>query len=140
MFVNGMAGERFAVRNSGAVAVVEGVGDHACEYMTGGRVVILGRTGRNLAAGMSGGIAYAVDLDGRLHERCNLTMVGLEELDGDDAELIHELIQRHHAYTGSLLAARMLDEWTATLASFVKVMPNELRRVLSLKARLDVPA
>ena len=81
LFVNGVAGERFAVRNSGAVAVVEGVGDHACEYMTGGRVVILGRTGRNLAAGMSGGIAYVVDLDGRLHERFNLAMVGLEELD-----------------------------------------------------------
>ncbi len=140
LFVNGVAGERFAVRNSGAVAVVEGVGDHACEYMTGGRVVILGRTGRNLAAGMSGGIAYAVDLDGRLHERCNLAMVGLEELDECDAELIHELIGRHHEYTGSLLAARMLDDWTATLASFVKVMPNELRRVLSLKQRLDVPA
>jgi len=140
MFVNGVAGERFGVRNSGAVAVVEGVGDHACEYMTGGRVVILGRIGRNIAAGMSGGIAYVVDLDGRLHERCNLAMVGLEELDDEDAELIHELIQRHQAYTGSLLAGRMLDDWAATLASFVKVMPNELRRVLSLKQRLDVPA
>jgi len=140
LFVNGVAGERFAVRNSGAVAVVEGVGDHACEYMTGGRVVILGRTGRNLAAGMSGGIAYVVDLDGRLHERFNLAMVGLEELDDCDAGFLHELIGRHHEYTGSLLAARMLDDWTATLASFVKVMPNELRRVLSLKQRLDVPA
>jgi glutamate synthase domain-containing protein 2/glutamate synthase domain-containing protein 1/glutamate synthase domain-containing protein 3 len=140
MFVNGMAGERFAVRNSGAVAVVEGVGDHACEYMTGGRVVILGQTGRNLAAGMSGGIAYVVDQDGRLHERCNLTMVGLEELDDCDAEFVRDLIQRHQTYTGSLLAARMLDDWPATLAGFVKVMPNELRRVLSLKARLDVPA
>jgi glutamate synthase domain-containing protein 2/glutamate synthase domain-containing protein 1/glutamate synthase domain-containing protein 3 len=140
IFVNGVAGERFAVRNSGAVAVVEGVGDHACEYMTGGRVVILGHTGRNLAAGMSGGIAYVVDLDGRLHEHFNLTMVGLEELDTSDAEFVRDLIQRHHTYTGSLLAARMLDDWPATLTSFVKVMPNELRRVLSLKARLDVPA
>jgi len=140
MFVNGVAGERFAVRNSGAVAVVEGVGDHACEYMTGGLVVILGRTGRNLAAGMSGGTAFVVDADGRLHERINLAMVGLEEVGTDDAHCIHELIRRHHEYTGSLLAARMLEDWMATLRSFVKVMPNELRRVLSLRARIDVPA
>jgi glutamate synthase domain-containing protein 3 len=140
LFVNGVAGERFAVRNSGAVAIVEGVGDHACEYMTGGRVVILGRAGRNLAAGMSGGIAYVVDVDRRLQEHFNLAMVGLEELDGDDAEFVHDLIRRHHAYTGSLLADRMLHDWKTALASFVKVMPNELRRVLSLKQRLDLPA
>jgi glutamate synthase domain-containing protein 3 len=140
LFVNGVAGERFAVRNSGAVAIVEGVGDHACEYMTGGRVVILGRCGRNLAAGMSGGVAYVVDVDGRLHEHFNLAMVGLEELDGEDAQFLHDLITRHHEYTGSLLASRMLQDWKTSLAGFVKVMPNELRRVLSLKARLDVPA
>ena len=140
LFVNGVAGERFAVRNSGAVAVVEGVGDHACEYMTGGKVVILGRTGRNLAAGMSGGIAYVVDVDGRLQERCNLTMVGLEEVDGQDTEIVRDLILRHHAHTGSPLAARLLDEWKVTLGRLVRVMPNELRRVLSLKGRLDVPA
>ena len=140
LFVNGMAGERFAVRNSGAVAVVEGVGDHACEYMTGGCVVILGRTGRNLAAGMSGGTAYVVDRDGRLQEHCNLAMVGLDELDREDAETVHGLVRRHHELTGSRLSARLLDDWKTTLASFVKVMPNELRRVLSLKARLDVPA
>jgi glutamate synthase domain-containing protein 2/glutamate synthase domain-containing protein 3 len=140
LFVNGVAGERFAVRNSGAVAIVEGVGDHACEYMTGGRVVVLGRCGRNLAAGMSGGIAYVVDLDGRLHEHFNLAMVGLEELDGEDARFLHDLITRHHEYTGSLLASRMLHDWKTSLAAFVKVMPNELRRVLSLKGRLDVPA
>jgi glutamate synthase (NADPH/NADH) large chain len=134
-FINGVAGERFAVRNSGAVAVVEGTGDHACEYMTGGRVVILGRTGRNLAAGMSGGIAYVVDVDGRLHERCNLTMVGLEELEAEDVELVRELVHRHHELTGSLLAGRMLDDWKGTLERLVKVMPNELRRVLSLRAR-----
>ena len=140
LFVNGVAGERFAVRNSGAVAVVEGTGDHACEYMTGGRVVILGRTGRNLAAGMSGGIAYVVDVDGRLQERCNLSMVGLEELDREDAELVHQLVRRHRDLTGSNLAGRMLQDWRRSLGSFVKVMPNELRRVLSLKARIDVPA
>jgi len=103
-------------------------------------VVILGRTGRNLAAGMSGGIAYAVDLDGRLQERCNLTMVGLEELDAQDAEFVRELVSRHHELTGSLRAARMLRDWKKASTSFVKVMPNELRRVLSLKARLDLPA
>ncbi len=140
MFVNGVAGERFAVRNSGAVAVVEGTGDHACEYMTGGLVIILGRTGRNLAAGMSGGVAYVVDPDGRLQERCNLTMVGLEELDAEDADTLRQLVGRHHQLTGSLLGARMLDTWKQSVKSFVKVMPNELRRVLSLKARLDVPA
>ena len=140
LFVNGVAGERFGVRNSGAVAIVEGVGDHACEYMTGGRIVVLGRCGRNLAAGMSGGIAYVVDMDGRLHEHLNLAMVGLEDLDGEDARFLHDLIERHHAYTGSQLASRMLHDWKPSLAGFVKVMPNELRRVLSLKGRLDVPA
>ncbi len=140
LFVNGMAGERFAVRNSGAVAVVEGTGDHACEYMTGGRVVIIGRTGRNLAAGMSGGIAYVVDRDHRLQERCNLTMVGLEELGPEDAEIVEDLVGRHHELTGSRLAARMLEDWDQSLATFVKVMPNDLRRVLSLKSRIDVPA
>jgi glutamate synthase (NADPH/NADH) large chain len=140
IFVNGVAGERFAVRNSGAVAVVEGTGDHACEYMTGGRVVILGRTGRNLAAGMSGGIAYAVDVDGRLQERCNLTMVGLEELGDEDAALVEDLVRRHHDLTGSRLAGRMLEDWGRSLTSFVKIMPNDLRRVLSLKSRIDVPA
>jgi glutamate synthase (NADPH/NADH) large chain len=134
LFVNGVAGERFAVRNSGAVAVVEGVGDHACEYMTGGRVVILGRTGRNIAAGMSGGIAYVVDRDGRLHERCNLAMVGLEDLEAEDEQVVHDLLQRHHELTGSLLALAMLQDWEAARRSFVKVMPHDLRRVLSLKA------
>jgi glutamate synthase domain-containing protein 3 len=140
MFVNGVAGERFAVRNSGATAVVEGTGDHACEYMTRGRVVILGRTGRNVAAGMSGGIAYIVDEDGRLHERCNLAMVGLEALDAEDAAILHELVARHHEYTGSPLAGRLLEDWQGTLRSFVKVMPDELRRVLGLRERLAVPA
>ncbi|MGD0834805.1 MAG: glutamate synthase subunit alpha, partial [Candidatus Dormibacteria bacterium] len=140
MFVNGVAGERFAVRNSGATAVVEGTGDHACEYMTRGQVVILGRTGRNVAAGMSGGVAYVVDDDGRFHERCNLAMVGLEAIDAEDAALLHDLVARHHEYTGSLLAARLLDDWQGTLRSFVKVMPNEMRRVLDLRERLAVPA
>ena len=140
LFVNGVAGERFAVRNSGATAVVEGTGDHACEYMTRGRVVILGRTGRNVAAGMSGGIAYVIDDDGRFHERCNLAMVGLEPIDDEDAAILHDLVARHHAYTGSLLAARLLEDWQGTLRSFVKIMPTELRRVLELRERLAVPA
>jgi glutamate synthase (NADPH/NADH) large chain len=89
---------------------------------------------------MSGGVAYVVDMDGRLHEHFNLAMVGLEELDGEDAQFLHDLITRHREYTGSLLASRMLQDWKASLGGFVKVMPNELRRVLSLKARLDVPA
>jgi glutamate synthase domain-containing protein 3 len=108
--------------------------------MTGGRVVILGRTGRNVAAGMSGGIAYVIDDDGRFHERCNLAMVGLEAIDDEDAGILHGLVVRHHEYTGSLLAARLLDDWEGTLRSFVKVMPNELRRVLGLRERLAVPA
>jgi glutamate synthase domain-containing protein 3 len=140
LFVNGVAGERFAVRNSGATAVVEGTGDHACEYMTRGRVVILGRTGRNVAAGMSGGIAYVIDDDGRFHERCNLAMVGLEPIDDEDVSVLHDLVARHHAYTGSLLAARLLEDWQGTLRSFVKIMPTELRRVLELRERLAVPA
>ena len=134
-FVHGVAGERFAVRNSGVHAVVEGVGDHGCEYMTGGRVVILGRTGRNFAAGMSGGIAYVLDSDGSFAGRCNLGMVDLEPLDDDDAVLVRGLITRHVDYTASACGQRVLDGWTALRARFVKVMPRDYKRVLVAEAR-----
>ena len=131
MFVRGVAGERFCVRNSGAMAVVEGVGDHGCEYMTGGRVVVIGKTGRNFAAGMSGGIAYVYDPDGDFHIRCNKEMVDLEKLDdAEDIELVHGLLERHREATGSTVAERMLGEWPAIAAKFVKVMPRDFKRVL----------
>jgi glutamate synthase (NADPH/NADH) large chain/glutamate synthase (ferredoxin) len=130
-FFSGLAGERFAVRNSGANAVVEGVGDHGCEYMTGGRVVVLGPTGRNFAAGMSGGIAYVLDADGRFAARVNPGMVELEEPDGEDAAEIRGLVERHLELTGSELAAEVLVDWEAVLPRFVKVMPRDYRRALA---------
>ncbi|MCC7008994.1 MAG: glutamate synthase large subunit [Acidobacteria bacterium] len=135
-YVRGLAGERFAVRNSGAVAVVEGVGDHGCEYMTGGRVVVLGRTGRNFAAGMSGGIAYVYDPSGTFKARCNHTMVDLEKLAGDeDVALVRDLITRHIRYTGSTWAERILNGWRTSRAKFVKIMPRDYKRVLQAEAR-----
>ncbi|MFO7288233.1 MAG: glutamate synthase large subunit, partial [Gammaproteobacteria bacterium] len=137
-FFRGRSAERFCVRNSGARAVVEGVGDHGCEYMTGGRAVILGPTGRNFAAGMSGGIAYVWDPRGDFESRCNLGTVGLEavEEDEDIAEL-RELIELHHEYTGSTVAARILDAWPRVLGEFVKVMPTDYKRVLAERKRHD---
>ena len=134
-FVHGVAGERFCVRNSGVHAVVEAVGDHGCEYMTGGRVVILGHTGRNFAAGMSGGIAYVLDRDGSFASRCNMDMVDLDELGDDDAELVRELITRHVRHTASPTGQRVLERWTELRASFVKVMPRDYKRVLLAEAR-----
>jgi len=135
-FVRGVAGERFAVRNSGAHAVVEGVGDHGCEYMTGGRVVVLGRTGRNFAAGMSGGIAYVLDVDGDFKRRCNFGMVDLAALDQpEDIELVGNLIERHVAATGSAYAARLLATWREVQSRFVKIMPKDYKRVLLAEAR-----
>jgi glutamate synthase (NADPH/NADH) large chain/glutamate synthase (ferredoxin) len=128
-YFRGLAGERFAVRNSGACAVVEGVGDHGCEYMTGGRVVVLGPTGRNFAAGMSGGIAYVLDEDGGFRGRCNPELVGFEDVE-DDAEL-RVLVEEHLARTGSAVAERLLSRWAESLASFVKVMPNDYKRALT---------
>ena len=130
-FFSGVAGERFAVRNSGATAVVEGVGDHGCEYMTRGTVVVLGRTGRNFAAGMSGGVAYVLDDDGSFNTRCNTGMVELGPLSGDEeTKRVHALIVRHHQYTGSKLAERILADWDNYAAKFVRVMPTEYRAVL----------
>jgi glutamate synthase (ferredoxin) len=135
-FVRGVAGERFAVRNSGAHAVVEGIGDHGCEYMTGGRVVVLGAAGRNFAAGMSGGIAYVFDVDGEFKRRCNLGMVELSPLDqAEDIALVRELIRRHVGYTGSSYAARFLDDWIGVQPRFVRVMPKDYRRVLVAEER-----
>jgi glutamate synthase (NADPH/NADH) large chain len=157
-YFQGVGGERFAVRNSGAVAVVEGTGDHGCEYMTGGVVAVLGMTGRNFAAGMSGGVAYVYDEDGLFRDRCNLSMVDIEPIDGardeedgagrptqrasgvtdygmgdmlrHDAERLRVLLERHHLHSGSPRARAMLDDWQATLAKFVKVMPRDYRRAL----------
>jgi glutamate synthase (ferredoxin) len=130
-YIRGMAGERFCVRNSGVSAVVGSVGDHGCEYMTGGRVVILGATGRNFAAGMSGGVAYVLDEHGEFPSRCNMHMVGLEKLtDSDEIEAVWKLIQRHLTYTKSNRAARILADWTNYVPKFVKVMPHDYKRVL----------
>jgi glutamate synthase domain-containing protein 2/glutamate synthase domain-containing protein 1/glutamate synthase domain-containing protein 3 len=154
-YFRGVAGERFCVRNSGATAVVEGTGDHGCEYMTGGTVVVLGRTGRNFAAGMSGGVAYVYDADGTFRSRCNTSMVTLEPLaseadqmqaerelgaggkgrklhrDRHDEAIVRELVERHLRFTGSTLALAMLDDWEATRARFLKVFPNEYKRALT---------
>jgi len=123
-------GERFCVRNSGATAVVEGVGDHACEYMTGGRVVVLGPTGRNFGAGMSGGVAFVHDPDGTFPARVNPEMVDLEGLDDDDRAWLRDSVERHLAETGSSVAARLLGDWDDATGSFVKVMPRDYKRVL----------
>jgi glutamate synthase (ferredoxin) len=134
-FVCGVAGERFAVRNSGATAVVEGVGDHACEYMTAGRVVVLGRTGRNFAAGMSGGVAYVLDRDGDFVRRCNRTMVDVEPLlEQEEEAFVRNLISRHARETNSPSAARLLRDWSSTRAMFLTVVPRDYKRVLLAEA------
>jgi len=163
-YFRGVAGERFAVRNSGAVAVVEGAGDHCCEYMTGGVVAVLGYTGRNFAAGMSGGVAYVLDEDGSFQTRCNMAMVELEpvpqeedvsetefghyndleshgrveimsDLTGKDAERLHLLISKHALYTKSQRAAAILADWKRYCRLFKKVMPVEYRRALAEMAK-----
>jgi glutamate synthase (ferredoxin) len=137
-FISGISGERFAVRNSGAIAVIEGVGDHACEYMTGGRVVVLGGTGKNFAAGMSGGIAYIFNSQGNFAGLCNQEMVDLTEID-DQAErsLVHELVSCHFELTGSKLASRLLEDWDANLNRFVRVIPRDYRRVLEEQMSME---
>ena len=135
-YICGVAGERFAVRNSGLHAVVEGVGDHGCEYMTGGRVVVLGPTGRNFAAGMSGGIAYVLDPKGEFATYCNQDMVDLEPLeDAEEIEAVREMIQAHVECTRSDLARRLLDQWEATVPRFVRVMPRSYKQVLEALER-----
>jgi glutamate synthase domain-containing protein 3 len=131
-YIRGIAGERFAVRNSGAETVVEGVGDHGCEYMTGGRVVVLGRTGRNFAAGMSGGEAFVLDEHGVFEALCNQEMVDLERVESEpDKAALRDLLQGHREATGSVNAARVLDAWETMLPKFVKVMPRDYKRVLA---------
>jgi glutamate synthase domain-containing protein 3 len=157
-FFRGVAGERFAVRNSGATAVVEGTGDHGCEYMTGGTVVVLGETGRNFAAGMSGGVAYVYDPDGQFARRCNTAMVALERVLPEaeqratlgealwhrgrtDEEQLRALLQAHHRWTGSLRARELLDQWEAARGRFVKVFPHEYKRALGeMGARREAAA
>jgi glutamate synthase (NADPH/NADH) large chain len=134
-FFRGVAGERFAVRLSGATAVVEGTGDHGCEYMTGGRVVVLGPTGRNFGAGMSGGIAFVYDPEGAFPGRLNREMVDLEGLDDDDRAWLHDRLRRHREETGSSVATRLLEGWDEEQAAFVKVMPKDYKRVLEAQRR-----
>lgn len=131
VYINGRVGERFAVRNSGAIAVVEGVGDHCCEYMTGGRVVVLGQTGRNFAAGMSGGVAYVWNKDGNFDYFCNMEMVELSLIEETSyRKELHELIRQHYLYTGSKLARILLDDWTHYVDEFIQVVPIEYKKVL----------
>ncbi len=138
LFANGQVGERFAIRNSGAFAVVEGVGDHGCEYMTGGRVVILGPTGVNFGAGMSGGIAYVYDIQGVLDLKSNLEMIDLEAVvEADDVNELRSLIEKHYEYTGSARARYIIDNWQDCLPYFIKVFPMEYRRVLGKMSRED---
>ncbi|MGH3971492.1 MAG: glutamate synthase subunit alpha, partial [Mycobacterium sp.] len=133
-FLRGVVGERFAVRNSGAHAVVEGVGDHGCEYMTGGKVVILGRTGRNFAAGMSGGVAYVYDPDDVFGAHLNTEMVELESLDDDDLDWLRGMIEAHVDATESTVGRHILAHWPGEQRCFVKVMPRDYKRVLAAVA------
>jgi glutamate synthase (NADPH/NADH) len=134
-FFRGKAGERFCVRNSGALAVVEGVGDHGCEYMTGGVMISLGETGRNFAAGMSGGVAYVYDPDGKFPARCNMGLVGLDTIDTpEESEEVYAYIKEHVEMTGSSLGQEMLDNWDGRVGKFVKVMPHDFKRVILERA------
>jgi glutamate synthase (ferredoxin) len=137
-YIRGVAGERYCVRNSGLNAVIEGVGDHGCEYMTGGRVVILGHTGRNFAAGMSGGIAYVVDWAGDFASRCNPEMVELSPLtDPEEIDLVKQMITKHADNTSSLLAYRILSNWEKFLPRIVQVMPKDYKRIRQAALALE---
>jgi len=140
-YISGKAGERFCIRNSGLYAVSEGVGDHGCEYMTGGRVVILGKTGRNFGAGMSGGIAYVYDKDKTFKKNCNMEMISLESLNKDDKETVKNLLYNHHKYTGSLVAKKVVNRFSNEIRNFVKVMPLEYKLILEgkkIEEKLDL--
>jgi len=134
-YINGLAGERFGVRNSGVRTVVEGVGDHACEYMTGGRVIVLGETGTNFAAGMSGGIAYVLNEDHDFDKKCNKGLVGLEELQAGDIEEVKKLINNHYNYTGSKKARQILDNFDEYLQNFIKIIPHDFKRVMEAREK-----
>jgi len=139
-YIRGQAGERFCVRNSGVTTVVEGVGDHACEYMTGGRVVILGKTGRNFAAGMSGGIAYVFDPERALERLCNKDMVDVETMETEDKVEVKAMIEKHFKYTGSDPAEWILEKWEEASELFVKVMPKDYKAVLQKAKAAKVTA
>jgi glutamate synthase domain-containing protein 3 len=140
-FYRGRAAERFAVRNSGAYAVTEGVGDHGCEYMTGGRIVVLGPTGRNFAAGMSGGVAYVMMDYDEFQTCCNRETVDLEMVEtAEDREELLNLVTLHEQYTGSTVARYVIDNWTKMLPKFVKVMPKDYKRVLAERKKLNEEA
>ena len=131
-YIRGIAGERFCVRNSGMTAVVEGIGDHGCEYMTGGCVAVIGRTGRNFAAGMSGGIAYVYNSDGELDQNCNKELVSLECLEDKDLAQLKEMLEKHLKNTGSDVAGNILDNWDSEAKNFVKVIPNDYKKVVAV--------
>jgi glutamate synthase (NADPH/NADH) large chain len=133
-YIRGKAGERFCVRNSGASVVVEGVGDHGCEYMTGGSVVILGETGRNFAAGMSGGIAYIYDVKNQFASLCNQEMVDLDPLTEDDVQALHDLISKHYGYTKSSVAGFVLNDFENQVRNFIKVFPKDYKKALKVNA------
>jgi glutamate synthase (NADPH/NADH) large chain len=137
-YIRGKAGERFAVRNSGATAVVEGVGDHGCEYMTGGRIIVLGETGRNFAAGMSGGIAYVYDPNQLLPGRCNPEMVDLDPCNEEDATFLKSQLEKHLQHTKSSVANYLLADFDNALKQFVKVFPKDFKKVLLSKAKPGV--
>jgi glutamate synthase (ferredoxin) len=140
-YISGVAGERFCIRNSGLYAVVEGVGDHACEYMTGGRIVVLGKTGRNFAAGMSGGIAFVYDEDGIFKPKCNMDMVALEEVKEEDRDTIYNLLHNHYRYTKSQKAKKVMDNMHGEFKKFVRVIPIEYKRILEgvkIEKKLDL--
>lgn len=140
VFINGKAGERFAIRNSGAIVVVEGIGDHGCEYMTGGIVVCLGSTGKNFAAGMSGGIAYIYDQSQLFDTKCNLDMVDLESVwHKNDVQFLRNTIERHYYFTNSPLAKSILEKWESNLPLFVKVMPIDYRKSLERMKLSEYP-
>ncbi|MEO1259077.1 MAG: glutamate synthase large subunit [Bacteroidota bacterium] len=138
VFIRGMAGERFAVRNSGAKAVVEGVGDHGCEYMTGGCVVVLGETGKNFAAGMSGGMAFIYDPENNFERNCNQQMIDLDDMEEEDYRLVRKMVRDHFRYTGSDLALSILNDWKNQQQYFIKVMPKDYKRVLAEKSQLEI--
>ncbi|HZX54147.1 MAG TPA: glutamate synthase subunit alpha, partial [Ilumatobacteraceae bacterium] len=137
IYLRGVVGERFCVRNSGATAVVEGVGDHGCEYMTGGRVVVLGGTGRNFGAGMSGGIAYVYDPTDLFAAKLNREMVQLQQLDGEDREFLHRVVRAHRDHTESAVAGFVLDDWDTQIEHFKKVMPVDYARVLDVMKQAE---
>jgi glutamate synthase (NADPH/NADH) large chain len=138
VYVRGLGGERFGVRNSGAIAVVEGVGDHGCEYMTRGTVVVLGPTGRNFAAGMSGGVAYVYDVEGLFRTNVNGQSVELDALDAEDKQVVRGLIEKHVAFTGSERGKKLLEHFDREAKRFIKVMPTDYKRVLSEKKQKHV--